>query len=475
MAESHSALYPFRTMLSHTGKLDGRRGPWSALFALLVLSVSLALGCVDSRPRPKHLILVTVDTWRADHFLSERAGTPLTPRLAELAAESVRFTQASSVGDETTPGVTGFLSGVIPHRSGVIINSNVLPPELPTLATLLRDAGFETRALVANPVLAPDYGFEKGFGSYRLLDRREGRTKVRARQLTDAALDLAGEWAARSGGGGERLFLWVHYLEPHGPYRPPREDRALFQVAAFGDRREVALLPKGNQSGLGGVPAYQQRGLRPVPRDVRDYLSRYAAEVHSLDRELGRLVDGLRRAGLLDDSLLILTSDHGEALENDHGYYFSHSNGMTVDQLHVPLMLRCSACPAGLSVDRPVSTVDILPTALDLLGVEVEVATDGLHLLDETPRVVVSQSLGEIAVRRGRWKAVWKRDEPPRLFDLASDPAEARDLSTERPEELRRLSELMREARSRPVIARAGLREKARKKAREALAALGYL
>jgi len=89
--------------------------------------------------------------------------------------------------------------------------------------------------------------------------------------------------------------------------------------------------------------------------------------------------------------------------------------------------------------------------------------------------VVVSQSLGEIAVRQGRWKAIWKRGEPPRLFDLVADPGEAHDLAAEHPERLRRLTELMRAARSRPVVARAGLRGKARKKAREALEALGYL
>jgi len=442
---------------------------------LLSVLASLAAGCGQDVETPRHLILVTVDTWRADHFLTERAGTTLTPRLAELAEESVRFTQASSVADETTPGVTGFLSGVIPRRSGVIINSNLLPPELPTLATLLQDAGFETRALVANPVLAPGNGFENGFDSYELLEPRERRVKVRARELTDAALELVREWADRPAEDTGRLFLWVHYLDPHGPYRPPGKDRALFPVEAFGERREIELLPKGNQSGWGGVPAYQQRGLHPVPRDVRDYLSRYAAEVHSLDRQVGRLIDGLRESGLLDDALLVLTSDHGEALENDHGYYFSHSNGMTADQLHVPLLVRCSGCPVGRSVDRPVSTVDVLPTALDLLGVDRVVATDGIPLLDDAPRVVVSQSLGEIAVRQGRWKAIWKRGEPSRLFDLARDPAEARDLAAEHPEELRRLAELMREARSRPVLARAGLRGKARAKARKALAALGYL
>ncbi len=431
-----------------------------------------AAGCGPRIPVAKHLILVTVDTWRSDHVFAERVGVPLTPRLSELAAESTRFTQASSVADETTPGVTGFLTGLLPYRTGVLVNVHVVPPEVPTLATVLHGEGFATRALVANPVLAPGNGFEHGFDHYRLLEPRGQQVKARADALTDAALRELDQDLATGG----RLFLWVHYLDPHGPYRPPEKERNLFPVDRFGaTARPVALLSRRDQSGLGGVPGYQQRGFRQPSRDARDYLARYAAEVRFLDTEVGRLIAGLRRRGILDESLFVLTADHGEALEGDHGFYFSHDNGQTADQIHVPLMIRCPGCPQGQVVDRPVSTVDILPTVLDRLGLDADVTTDGVDLLDTRPRLVVSQGFRQFSVRRGDWKGIWQKGKKPGLYNLRRDPNERHNLASKRPRKLQDLAHAMRGVRKRPILARATVRTRVNKRLRESLRALGYI
>lgn len=114
--------------------------------------------------------------------------------------------------------------------------------------------------------------------------------------------------------------------------------------------------------------------------------------------------------------------------------------------------MRCDNCGAG-NVDRPVSTVDVLPTVLDLQGIERTTATDGIHLLDDRQRVVIGEGPAVIAVRRGPWKALWKRHRDPVLWNLESGPEETRDLSGRRPEKLRELERLMREARSRPAVA----------------------
>lgn len=449
--------------------------PLGTILLALAATLSVTTGCVLRPEPPRHLILVTVDTWRGDHVLGSRAGTGLTPELERLAAESVRFTDASSVANETTPGTAGILSGLIPHRSGVLVNGHELPEDLPTLTTLLKGAGFETRGLMSNPVLAPGHGFEHGFDGYRLLRARDGRVKVQADELTDAALELLD---GRSEDAG-RLFLWLHYLDPHGPYHPPAAHRARFPLEAFGKRRAVELLPRNNHSGYGGVPGYQQSGFDEPPRDTRAYLARYAAEVRFLDQELGRLIRELRDRGLLDSSLLVLTSDHGEALEDDHGYYFSHNNGQTVDQLHVPLMIRYPGCDGGSVVDRPVSTVDVLPTALTILGIDADVATDGIDLRDDRERVVVSQGFREISVRRGRWKAIWDRGEEPFLANLERDPGESRNLADGvvlgHAERMQELSALLRQVRERPVITRANLRDRAPDALRRKLEALGYL
>lgn len=446
-----------------------RRAPRGAVATLLLLAGGL--GCTPEPPR--HLVLVTADTWRGDHFGTERAGTPLTPGLSRFAAGGVRFTAAHSPGSETSPGTAGILTGLLPRRSGVVVNRHMLPLEVPTLAEVLRDAEFATAAVVANVVLAPGLGFDQGFQGYELVHHSP---KAGAREVTDAALarleDLDGELAE-----GRRLFLWVHYMDPHGPYLPPEEHRDLFPVEAFDAPRQIPLLSEGNQSGWNGIPAYQQVGLDSPSRDGRDYLARYAGEVHSLDREAARLLAALEDRDILETAVVVVTSDHGEALAGDHGFYFSHANGLTQDQIHVPLVVRCPGCPEGRVVERPVSTLGVVPTALRLLGVPAPEGhvLDGVDLLGEPEHPVYAEGRSEAALRVGRWKAAWGPDGGARLFDLARDPGEERDLAAAHPERLRELERLLRRLRRRPVVAEPRDRPRAGEGRREELRALGYL
>lgn len=443
------------------------------LCALAALALALGAGGCGRAPEtaPRHLVLVTVDTWRGDHAFGERAGTALTPRLERFARGGVRFTAADSVATCTSPGVAGILTGLLPFRSGVMLNHHLLSDEVPTLASWARSAGFLTLGVVANPVLRPGMGFEQGFESYRLVPALAPLPKARADAVTDAA--LASLDAAPD---GRRLFLWVHYMDPHGPYSPPEDARRLFPVDAFEAESDIPLLEE--PGGLGGIPVYQQLRPGPPSRDGRDYLARYAAEVRFMDRELGRLLDGLEERGLLDDSVVAVTADHGEALAGDHGYYFSHDNGATQDQLHVPLVLACAACPAGSVVEAPVSTVDLAPTLLALLGLRPPSghALDGVSLLAPEPRPVYGRAGREVSLRTGDWKAVWPfRGGAARLFHLGDDPGELRDLAGLNRDRLRSLAELRRELRGRPVLAEPRKRPEAGGDRARELRALGYL
>lgn len=449
-------------------------GPAFGALAALALAGALGSGGCGRAPEtaPRHLVLITVDTWRGDHAFAERAGVPLTPRLERFAEGGTRFTAADSAANATSPGVTGFLTGLLPFRSGVMTNPHMLSDRVPTLASMAREAGFTTLAVVANPVLRPGMGFEQGFDLYELLPPEAERAKARADAVTDAALAHL-DGAPRD----RRLFLWVHYMDPHGPYAPPAETRELFPVEAFDAEGDLPLLR--DHSGKGGVPRYQQAGQAPPSRDGRDYLARYAAEVVFLDRELGRLLDGLDDRGVLEDAVVAITSDHGEALAGDHGYYFSHANGATQDQLHVPLVLACPACPAGAVDERPVSTLDLAPTLVALLGLPVPAghSLDGVSLLSPEPRPVWGRAPREVSLRSGHWKGVWSHaGRPPRLYHLGNDPGELRDLASRHRDRLQTLSELRRELRRRPVLAEPRRRPKRgeQDRARE-LKALGYL
>lgn len=432
-----------------------------------------ASACGDTPEPARHLVLITVDTWRGDHFDTERAGTFLTPELSRFADGGVRFTAAHSAGCETSPGTAGILTGLLPRRSGVVVNSHLLPLEVPTLAEMLRDTGFATEAVVANVVLAPGMGFDQGFEGYELVHRPP---KAAAREVTDAALERlqAREEAVRSDG---RLFLWVHYMDPHGPYVPPEDDLRSFPVDAFDAPRDVPLLPEGNHSGWGGVPSYQHVVFDPPPRDARDYLARYAGEVRAMDRQVGRLLGTLDERGVLAEAVVVLTSDHGEALAGDHGFYFSHANGLTQDQIHVPLVLRCPGCPQGRVVRRPVSTLGVVPTALQRLAVEPpeDHVLDGHELLEDGKHLAYAERRGEVTLRRGGWKAVWLRDEGTRLFEVPADPGERRDLAAAHPERLKELARALRGLRDRPIVAEPESRPRPGDNRRETLRALGYL
>jgi arylsulfatase A-like enzyme len=398
------------------------------LLSLLLLCLSIH-GCDAAPPRISNLVLITIDTLRGDHFLSERAGTPLTPRLARFAQRSVVFTHASSVSHATSPGIAGILTGLLPRRSGVIFNSNVLPERLPTLAAVLHAAGFETAAFVSNPILSTGFGFDRSFDTYERIRPEAPHAKVRGRQVTREAL----RWL-EGVENGRRFLLWVHYMEPHGPYEPSREQLAAFPKEAFVALENIPLLPKGNNSGRGGIPFYQYKRESEPSRDGRDYTARYAAEVRAVDETVRDLLAGLEARGVLDDSVVVLTSDHGEALAGEHGFYFSHANGLTEDQIHVPLLLHYRGCDSGRRIDRPVSTLDIVPTSLDLLGLPPIDHLDGAHLLSEEGRVVVAQIDGALAIREGVWKLHATENAGYKLMNLSKDPGETRDVSAEFPD-----------------------------------------
>lgn len=411
-----------------------------------LLSALLAAACGHDADGARSLILITVDTYRADHFLEERAGQALTPRLAAFAARAERFQNAHSVSNCTTPGVAGILTGLLPRRSGVVSNKHLLPSRLPSLASRLRAAGLRTAAIVSNPVLRPGTGFENGFEEYRFL-RSEEETrpgKPRAARVNESALAWLDALPA-----GERFFLWAHYMEPHGPYAPQPEHAALFPREAFDAPRDVPLLD--DDSGLGGIPRYQQRRVPPeLVRDARDYLARYAGEVRALDEDLGDFLAALEERGLLSTSVVVLTADHGEALAGDAGHYFSHDNGLTQDQIHVPLLLAFPGCEGGAVHAGPVSTVDIVPTVVRLLGLELRGELDGVDLTRADRPGVVSQIASASAVRSGAWKLV--RDAGrSELFDLTrGDPGAAGEAP---PGVRRELEEFLRDVERRPPLA----------------------
>ncbi|MGH7150835.1 MAG: sulfatase, partial [Planctomycetota bacterium] len=402
----------------------GRR---SVLRPVLLLPI---LAC--SRPRPvwepgtargANLLLVTVDTLRADRLGFSGHPRARTPVLDDLAGRGVRFETALASAPVTLPSHATILTGLDPPHHGVRDNGLfALGGDQVTLAEILAGAGYETAAVVAAFVLDARYGLAQGFATYD--DRMvplEGASAAIAQRPANQVTDAALAWLDRRTDTGP-FFLWVHYFDPHMPYEPPPP--------------------------FGGA----------TPED------RYDGEIAFVDAELGRLLRGLDGRGLGERTLLVFTSDHGEGL-GEHGER-THSLLLYDSTMLVPLLF----VPPGergrgrVFDDRAAGGIDVLPTALDLLGLPVPGGLDGESLARpprDPDRPLYLETFAPLhtcgwsplhALRRLRDKFI---EAPvPEYYDLRSDPWESRNLFPQAPPSARALaSHLARRMGEEPQVA----------------------
>jgi len=380
--------------------------------AAIVTLGAWAAGC--TRPVPpeeRSVILITLDTVRADRFGAYGGDRVPTPRFDRLAGEGVTFLGASSQVPLTLPAHSSILTGQYPATHGVRHNGIYrLPEASETLTERLHEAGFETAAFVAAYVLNRGFGTDQGFDVYDdvPVNRFEGgRDQLfEAERSADEVNERVFAWLdGRAPDDRRRAFLWVHYYDAHDPYDPPE------------------------------TPGRVLHG------------EGYDREISYLDHALGDLIDRLDARGLLDRSVLVVVGDHGESL----GQHQEKTHGLFVYEpsLRVPFVLRAPGLvPAGSRVDGPVELVDIAPTVLDLLGLPALDGAQGVSLLrrvsgedDGRGAVAHAESLmprlefgwSELrAVRDRRFKYV--EAPTPELYDLEVDPGETVNLAPNDPE-----------------------------------------
>jgi arylsulfatase A-like enzyme len=335
-----------------------RRGGGGSLCAA-VLAVTAGLGCTPAS-RPPNVLLISIDTLRADHTSVYGYARDTTPRLRSLADEGVRVETAYSPTASTGPSHATLFTGHHPISHGVVKNGLVLPDALPTLAERFAEHGYQTAGVASSFVLDPRFGFGRGFAYYDADFQDASITEMdweghhvahfdrRASEATDTAL----AWLTRERDPGRPFLLFVHYFDPHSPYAPP---------GAHGLR-------------------FAEPGTRSGSREHRMQL--YDAEVAYTDEEIGRLLDGLTEAGLAEDTLVVVSADHGEGL-GDHGVLL-HAICLYEEAVRVPLVLRWPGeLPAGRTLEVPVGEVDLAPTLLELAGIPAESgAFQGVSLAD---------------------------------------------------------------------------------------------
>ena len=339
-----------------------------------------------------NLVLVSIDALRRDHLSCVTDRAPPTPALDSLAAEGARFANAWSPSPWTLPGVGALLTGLSP-RALDVRRSRPLPGGAATLAEIAWEQGWDTAAFVTNPYLGPWYGFDRGFQAYEhslLLEPLlpAGRS-VLARELTRHAdlhydaeaasvvVPKAIRWLDREP-RGRPFFLWLHLLDPHLPYawQPLPADAP---VGARGAPADAAAVP---DSGVfRGAHFETVREIRdglwmPDEAARRAIATLYAREVQVADAWCHRLFTALRRRGLWENTVVIVTADHGEELF-DHGG-FEHGHSLLPEVTGVPLVARVpGAARVGLVVEAQVSLLDVLPTVCGVLGWPAPPGADG--------------------------------------------------------------------------------------------------
>lgn len=402
--------------------------------------------------RPANLLLVTIDTLRADHLgCYAPAGPTLTPNIDALAARAALFEHASAAAPVTQPSLASLLTGRYPGSHPVRFNGMRLPGDVPVLAESLAAAGYGTGAFYGNVLLAPGSGLERGFQAYTSFVSLAGPSDARGAEQARGWLS----WPQP-----EPWFLWVHFMDPHGPYQAEPLPRA------GGDSLPDTVLPVSPTNyGLGVIPKYQ--ALPGLDR-ARDYRSRYRGEVRFTDEQVGRLLATLDQLDLRQRTVVVLTADHGESL-GEHDLYFQHGWFLFDDSARVPLLVHVPGV-APRRVSEPVSLVDLMPTILAGLDLPVPAGVEGRDLrpalagtaLPPAPVFAVSAYLNQLAsVRLGSWKLI-HTPGPPReqrendpwaayyarqpsyaLYDLATDPAETSDLSLREPDRAAELRALL--------------------------------
>jgi len=432
-------LRPVRYAL---GWMEERRRPqdsaralaWRATAAALLVSGFALASCGPSTaPRgdvsAPDIVLITIDTLRADHLGAYGYPRDTSPNIDRLARDGQLFENCVSQAPETRPSLASLLTGFLPHETRVM-DTHVLPEGVTTLAEILRARGHRSVAVTSNYVLKSAWGWSQGFEVYD--DTMESRERVRgvpertAKDTTDRAIALLERYHA------DPLFLWVHYEDPHAPYTPPGDLARLFDDPSQ-EPRPLRLNP--GLSGQGGIPAHQQLDGE---RDYNFYVARYDAEVRYMDRELGRLLDALELLGLYDRALIVLTADHGEAM-GEKDYYFAHIEQLFHGLLHVPLILRYGSELSGRRTDF-VQLLDVLPTILAVAGIDSDPALRGRDLRAAPAggvEIYSEQPSGPTPRRSlvvNGLKLVYEPDSDRyQLFDVRVDPGEARDLSAEPP------------------------------------------
>jgi arylsulfatase A-like enzyme len=364
-------------------------------------------------------ILVSIDTLRADRLGCYGNHLPTSPHIDRFRQDAILFRTAIANGASTLISHASLFTSLAPPQHGASMRRRrALAPERLTVAEVLRGHGLATASFNGGAQLDPVFGVAQGFDVYEVGGGHDDTFEV--------VVDRAVRWLADH--RERRFFLFLHTYEVHLPYRPSAEDLAALGPAYSGELPSTISLELVREINSGRRPL--------APGDLEFIRRAYDAQIRSVDRAFGRLVDELEKKRLYDRVLLVLTSDHGEEF-GEHGTVAHHSHTVFDELLRVPLLVKLpGSAHGGRTVDTMVAGVDLAPTIVAGLGFEQPPSFEGVDLVAvlegraRGPEQVLSKvDGGATSVRTARWKWAQKR-----LYDLREDPGERTDVTSAHPE-----------------------------------------
>lgn len=393
-------------------------------------------------PKGPNVLLISLDTLRADHLHCYGYDRETSPNIDKFAEEGVLFSQNTSAAPLTTPSHMSMFTSLYPSVHGVVSTERKLAESLITLAEILKEQDYTTSAFISAPIMLPyELGFGQGFDHYddftitldqeadlfMLNDRCRGQNDHPICPITH---DMVVSWLENN--YHKKFFIFLHYWDIHGDYAPSYPYNTMFDPGYEGDFNGDYAHIKMIKPGIS-------------ERDLEHMIALYDGEIRYVDSYIEKLFNKLEELNLMDKTLIILTADHGEEFL-EHGSNW-HGKTMYDEVTHVPLIMRYpTSIPKNKVISSQVSSVDIMPTILDILGISIEHQIQGQTLLplvleEEKPASMSAYCEADLSgrelksVRVAKYKFIYsERDKKEELYDLVDDPNEQNNLIESRPE-----------------------------------------
>jgi len=383
----------------------------------------------------KNLVILLIDTLRADHVGAMGAKRVKTPALDRFAKQSVKCSRCQAPANWTKPSCATVLTGLYPDTHLTRGDKSRLSKSFRLISEMVKEKGFSTAAFIANGYLASEFGFNRGWDKYVNYIREERRTEA------EHVFKETAEWIESV--KDKRFLAYIQTIDPHVPYDPPKKDLALYDAEPY----EGVIRPRSTGQLL---EEYKKKRVSFNPRDRKRLHALYNGEVTYHDRYLDRFIRKLADLDLLDDTLIAVCADHGEEFF-EHGSV-GHGHTLFQELLHVPMFFRHPEfAPAGSELSQVMSLVDIVPTMLDAAGLPLPDELEGNSLLplfsgerQKRPVAGFSSFWSEPdsrnlswSVRMNNWKLYTKGPARTYLYDIVNDPREKKDVDDDKPLALR--------------------------------------